>query len=339
MKRKLSQENLVINAEFPVYSSGTANGGLVGYTDNPEFICDAQNPVYVIFGDHTRTMNIVKKSFSVLDNVKVLIPFTNNEKVLLFIFSIWKKQIPDLGYSRHWKIAKNCILQLPVKNGKMDFKFMEDFVAKLEMGCMTGLDIYLKTRGFYNCKLSSEEKKALDDYLNSDIKEYNFNLPDIFKVKNTHNILLRDIVEDSGTTPYLCASTENNAVSTYISYDENYLEKGNCIFIGGKTFVVTYQEKDFYSNDSHNLALYLKKSRPVRTNMLYLAACIYKGLSDKYSWGDSVSKTKIKIDKICLPIKNGKPDFKFMKTFISAVQKLVIKDVVMYITQKFMLPK
>lgn len=93
----------------------------------------------------------------------------------------------------------------------------------------------------------------------SAVKWGEFRLTDIFVVKNTSNLLASDIIAGSGETPYLCASSENNAVSSYIKYDKEHLEKGNCIFIGGKTFVVTYQSKDFYSNDSHNLALYLKK--------------------------------------------------------------------------------
>ena len=35
-----------------------------------------------------------------------------------------------------------------------------------------------------------------------------------------------------------------------------------------------------------------------------------------------------------LPVKDGKPDYDAMETFISAVQKLVIKDVVMYSDKK-----
>lgn len=85
-----------------------------------------------------------------------------------------------------------------------------------------------------------------------------YRIVDIFDVKNTQSILSRDVVLDSGKTPYLCASSENNAVSSYIAYDKRYLDKGNCVFIGGKTFVVSYQEENFFSNDSHNLALYLK---------------------------------------------------------------------------------
>lgn len=102
----------------------------------------------------------------------------------------------------------------------------------------------------------------------SAVKWGEFRLTDIFVVKNTSNLLASDIIAGSGETPYLCASSENNAVSSYIKYDKEHLEKGNCIFIGGKTFVVTYQSKDFYSNDSHNLALYLKKGTPSKAALI-----------------------------------------------------------------------
>ena len=85
-----------------------------------------------------------------------------------------------------------------------------------------------------------------------------YKIIDVFNVKNTQCILSRDVSPEVNGTPYLCAGSENNAVSAYIKYDTRYLDKGNCIFIGGKTLVVTYQKEDFYSNDSHNLALYLK---------------------------------------------------------------------------------
>lgn len=113
--QKLSQQDLSNNYRYPAYSSNTENNGIVGYTDKPEFICDNECPVYIIFGDHTRTLNIARESFGVLDNVKVLIPCINNEESLLFMITQWKKQIPNLGYARHWKIAKDCVLTLPIK--------------------------------------------------------------------------------------------------------------------------------------------------------------------------------------------------------------------------------
>lgn len=223
-------------------------------------------------------------------------------------------------------------IQLPVKNGKIDFEFIENFIADIEKERIIKLENYLLANGLKEYSLTNEEKQALKDFENLAFEE--FSVIDIFEVKNTKSILSRDIIENSGKTPYLCASSENNAISSYISYDEKYLDEGNCVFIGGKTFVVTYQEKDFYSNDSHNLALYLKDKEKNKLNQLYLATCVNKSLGYKYSWGDSISKTKIRTDKVSLPIKGNQPNYEVMETFISAIQKLVIKDLVLYVERK-----
>jgi len=95
------------------------------------------------------------------------------------------------------------------------------------------------------------------------------------------------------------------------------------------------KKTDFYLNDSHNLALYLKNEEiRNKLNQLYLATCINKSLGHKYSWGDSISNRKIQKDKVSLPVKNEKPDLSMLETLISAIQKLVIKDIVLYVDKK-----
>ena len=257
-------------------------------------------------------------------------------KVNLFLQRVLEKTLYP-KYSREYlatwsEKVENDIIQLPTKNNKIDFEFMESFIAQIEAERIEKLEAYLEVSGLKDYILTEEEEQVLRDFENSKFKE--FNVIDIFNVKNTGNILSRDIIKDSGTIPYLCASSENNGVGSYISYNEEYLDKGNCVFIGGKTFVVSYQEKDFYSNDSHNLALYLKNGEINKSNQLYLATCVNKGLGYKYSWGNSISNRKIQIDKISLPIKNQKPNYEIMETLISAIQKLVIKDVVLYMDKR-----
>jgi hypothetical protein len=156
-----------------------------------------------------------------------------------------------------------------------------------------------------------------------------FKITDIFTVKNTRNILSRDITKNSGEAPYLTASQENNAVGSHIDYDESFKETGNSIFIGGKTFVVTYQEKDYFSNDSHNLALYYKsENAPPKESQLFMVAAIKKALSPFYSWGDSVSNGKIQKDYISLPVdENDEPDLDFMEKLVKIQQKLAIRRV------------
>ena len=231
-----------------------------------------------------------------------------------------------------WEKVKFEKIHLPTKNSKIDFEFMESFIADIEAEHIKKLETYLISTGLNDYNLTPAEQKILNDFNNQEFDE--FKVVDIFDVKNTKNILSRDIIANSGDIPYLCASTENNAISSYISYNDKYLDKGNCVFIGGKTFVVTYQEKDFYSNDSHNLALYPKNNKISKLNHLYLATCINKSLGHKYSWGNSISKAKIQSDKVSLPIKENQPNYELMETLISAIQKLVIKDVVLYVNNK-----
>ena len=235
------------------------------------------------------------------------------------------RKLFSFDYMGTWNKIKELKILLPTtSNNEIDFDFMESFIRELSA--------YLTVSGLADATLTANERYALECFDKLEWKE--FNVTDVFNVKNTHNILSSEIAENSGGVPYLCASAENNGVSSYISYNADFLEDGNCIFIGGKTFVVSYQKDDFFSNDSHNLALYLKDCEAEKSNQLYLATCIRKSLAHKYSWGNSISNAKIKGDKVMLPVRDGAPDYAAMQDFISAVQKLVIKDVVKYAEDK-----
>ncbi len=258
------------------------------------------------------------------------------ESSILFFSTLLNKQKPRLLsvlVRDVDKVFRSTKIQLPTHNDEIDFDFMESFVAELEAQRVAELEAYLSVTGLKDTHLSLEEEQALLNFNKITFDEYK--LTDVFDIKNAGNILSKDIVENSGKTPYLCASSENNAVSSYISYKDELKTKGNCIFIGGKTFVVTYQESDFFSNDSHNLALYLKEAEyQNKYTQMYLAACVYKSLNHKYTWGNSISNKKAQKDYISLPTKDGKIDFNSMSTLISAIHKLVIKDVVRYADEK-----
>jgi len=268
---------------------------------------------------------------------KVIPKFQLTENIILYFSTLLNKQksklLPVLVRNIDTTFL-SLLIQLPITStGEIDFAFMENFISELEEERISELNAYLEVTGLKDYTLTPEEDESIKDF--KEMEWEDFNVVDLFRVKNTHNILSSEIIENSGEVPYLCASAENNAVSSYIKYNEDFLDEGNCIFIGGKTFVVSYQENDFFSNDSHNLALYHKKAelRNLK-NQLFLSTCIKRSLQHLYSWGDSISNKKIQKDVIKLPIKNNSPNYPFMETFISAIQKLVIKDVVLYADKK-----
>ena len=159
-----------------------------------------------------------------------------------------------------------------------------------------------------------------------------FKISNIFKVINTHSILKEKVVFNSGNIPYVTASKGNNSIVSYVNAEPDIIDKGNCVLIGGKTMVVTYQEKDFVSNDSHNLALYLLDDKYQTKNIyLYMASAVYNSLGMKCHWGDSISKKKIYENSVKLPIdNNGKPYYTFMEEYMKVMEKLAIKEVVEY---------
>lgn len=337
-KKRFDANKVQLEKQGHPYIVRTAlNNGLKGFLNEDEKYLNDGNTIS--FGQDTATMFYQEKPYFTGDKIKILKPkYSRFGKAnALFFITEMTKSFSNFSWgSTSFSVdtISDQQVSLPITpENKIDFDFMEAFIRELEEERIRELAAYLKVSGFDNYTLSKCESEALAHF--NELKWKEFNLIDVFDVKNTHNILSNEIKKDSGSVPYLCASSVNNGVSSYISYKEELVEKGNCIFIGGKTFVVSYQEKDFFSNDSHNLALYVKDLQPTKLNQLYLATCVYKGLTHKYTWGDSISGTKIKSDRIMLPVTpDGSPDYAFMETFISAVQKLVIKDVVLYADKK-----
>lgn len=340
----LSKEDLSDKFCFPAYSSESTNNGIIGYTDSPEFVCDEEHPVFVTFGDHTRSFNIATKSFSVLDNVKVLLPSIHNIRCLLWIITAWQKQIPNLGYARHWKIAKDCIVELPTKDGKIDFDFMESFVAELEAQRVAELSAYLTVSGYDNYELSAEECRALQEFHSFGENNWGtYKVGNLFERIKTKKLPykakeLPKQPTDDYVLPCLTSSFQNQGLN-YYAPKAGATVLSNVISIPSNSDVYRayYQTRDFtVLSDAYAIRWKSGEIGLSPNQYLFMVMCINK-VTDLpiYSYknklgGWNVVKTK----DIRLPEKDGKIDFAFMNTFISAIKKLVIRDVVQYSNDK-----
>ncbi len=264
-----------------------------------------------------------------------------DENIGLFLVAIFQRQMLQFSYTHKPGIGiyKNLYIPLPTTKGNIDYDFIRRYiatlkaerVATLKAERVATLKAYLQAAGLSDTILTNGELAALDALRQNSIEWRELPICGIdgaFNVRNTHCILKEHVVPDSGTIPYVGAGESNNSIQTYISFDSNYLDKGNSIMIGGKTLVITYQEQDYISNDSHNLALYYKDiEHPQRTLQLFLVSALYRSLKPKYHWGDSISKSKIKKDIVALPFNaQGLVDYEFINNVISAQIKLAISD-------------
>lgn len=221
------------------------------------------------------------------------------------------------------KVFNDTEIDIPYKNGEMCISHIQHIIDFLKRDETEKLDKFFESNGYSDCSLTDEEQQALTDLSKGSVQMKRMKIVDTFKVANTHNILKSDVVFGSGTVPYVTAGESDNSVTSYISHNDDLKESGNTIMIGGKTLVITYQPRDFFSNDSHNLTLSISDERgKTESAQLFMVASLYKSLKPIYSWGNSISKAKIQKDYVDLPVTNdGSIDYAFMETYVNALKK------------------
>lgn len=220
-----------------------------------------------------------------------------------------------------WNVVKNKYIQLPQKNGSIDFDFMEAFIAELEAERIAELSAYLTVSGLDNCELSSDEVQALQGFASLAWKTYN--LKELFG-KSTRGKRLKGDDRIPGVLPFVTAGEASEGISAYISNDVEIFEKNTTtIDMFGSAKYRNYR----YGADDH-IAVVHTESVPMKAS-IFLTSAIHKAShTGKFDYGHNFyAKDADELD-IQLPTQDGKPDYDVMATLISAVQKMVIKDVV-----------
>ena len=355
--KRLTKANMV-PGDIPFVGSSATNNGITAYIGNDTHLHEP-GTITVSYNGSVGEVFLQDERFWASDDVNVWYPKQKMTiEVKLYFMAAIKKLSAKYSYTNKWTIDKmrSELVELPVdSDGKPNFNCMQERIVELEQERIAELeqeriaerDAYLVASGLDDYELTVEDKQILSlspesasdeadaseaDFGNGQVRFKKFKIIDVFDVRNTKCVARNQISPGSGVVPYLTAGNTDNAVGAYISCRKEWLDDGNCVFIGGKTMVVTYQEHDFVSNDSHNLALYLKdKSHRTSRVQQYLVTIVKKALSHKYYWGDSISKNKIQNDVFYLPVtSNGHIDFDYMERYIRAIEKLTIADVVKY---------
>ena len=288
----------------PVYASESSYKNNIGYIDDdPEFYVNDEQSMYVIFGDHTKSMRIIETNFSVTDNVKVLSPKIQSKNSLFFIMTIWLANIPDLGYSRHWSIAKKTKIKLPVKSDNTpDWDYMENFIKRLETKekeSTSNLISYLN-----NAKLNKVDTSKWKE----------FDVRDLFLEKTVKNKVMIYDIKNFGNTPvYASESSYKNNIG-YIDDDPEFYvndEQSMYVIFGDHTKSMRIIETNFSVTDNVKVLSPKIQSKNILFFVMtsWLANIPDLGYSRHWS---IAKKTKIK-----LPVKSdNSPDWNYMEKYI-----------------------
>ena len=323
--------------DLPALTAGIQNQGLNNFVPRKNATI-LKNVISISAnGANTGATFFQNKEFTVLQDAYA-IRWKYDENILtdnqyLFLTSCISKVIfgnYEWTNKAGWERIKNDIIYLPIKNRKIDFDFMEAFIAELEAERTAELSAYLTVSGLDNYKLSCHEEKILQQFINNKVEYSEFSYSDIFnQIKQGRRLKKEDQIP--GEIPFIMAGTTNTGLVNYISNPVASFP-GNSITVDifGNTF---YRGYSFGAGDDTGV-YWNSKVKYSKQTMLFFAAAMSKSVEGKFSYGKKLRSSQSYNIKMILPVKEGKIDFDFIENFIVAIQKLVIKNVVLYSDRK-----
>lgn len=342
---KLSNDEIVSKkGKTPLVSNMSTNNGVMGFSE----LRPLNKGNSISCSDTTlgaETMYFQEKDYIGYQHIQAFIPkfAPFNKSIASFIISSSRTATSngqfDYGHKFNREAMRKTTVFLPIKNNNIDFNFMESFIAELSA--------YLRISGLDNYELSPEELNALREFEQlTDDNWSEFRMGELFEklpVKKAQKINVRKYRNQEFNTPVVYCKFGDNGImywgrtSEFTTYENVISVVYNGAIAAGKV----YAQKEKTGILAESYFIKLKEHNTNHNVNMFFASVIEKTLYYKYSRDYLATwDNKVENDMIWLPkIRNNQIDFDFFETFISAIQKLVIKDVVQYTDDKIEMTK
>ncbi len=338
---KLSNQEIIAkNGKVPLISNSSTNNWVMWFSN-----LKALNKWNSITCSDTTvwadTMYYQKDDFIWYSHIQHLVPkfewFNSNiANIIITSSKVGTTNKYDYWNKFNRDAMNNTIIELPTKNWKIDFEFMEEFIAELEALRIAELEAYLLATWLKDYNLTSEEEKVLQDFESGKFEWKEFKIWDLFEINPTkyYRLSNQEIISNNWIIPLISNSSTDNWVMWFSNLEA--LNKWNSLTCSDTTLwaeTMYYQENDFiwYSHIQHLVPKFENFNKSIAFTIITSSKV---ATTKKYDYWNKFNRDAMNKTEIQLPIKENFPDFELMETFISAIQKLVIKDVVLYADRK-----
>lgn len=325
------------------YVVQTITNNMVKRFVNKQYLLDNNEPVCegncIVLGVTTPVVSYQANEFGASQVITARADFLN-EKIGLYFAILFEKQLAKFSYNHKpgIRIYENMILPLPVdQQGNIDFSYMEKCISTISTINLNSAKKYCRQLGINDCILSDADKSILSQKI-----EYkSFKMNDLFeKLKAPYkgNGRKQDNVSKNRNNifslPLINCKDGNNGVMYYGRQEDftSYTNVLSIIYNGPPTEGQTYFQ-DIIGLYTDAYIITLKNGGiPNREIGLYLATAINKSIHNlehkKYSRGNKATwENKVENDEIFLPIdENNQPNWKFMESYIKALEKQIISQ-------------
>lgn len=169
----------------------------------------------------------------------------------------------------------------------------------------------------------------------NDVEWGEFRIGDIFDVSGTITTHPSDLIKFGKFPRITCAGT-NNGLDDF--YNNTITETGGVLTVDSATDgYIFYQNNDFLATD-HVEKISMKNGQKMSKEIgLFVKTAIENSKDKKYGYGYKFSQSRIKKQKISLPIDSlNNPNWQFMEDYIKQEQKEIAQKVISYYEQKML---
>lgn len=323
--------DILNKGKFPYVVRMGSNNGQKGFINEDEAFLNDGNTIS--FGQDTATMFYQEVPYFTGDKIKILKAKDQrfNKKNAQFFISTMMRSFSSFSWGRSSfsvDVIENQKITLPIsKNGEINFDFMESFIAALETERIKKLELHLLATGLNDYTLTVEEQQVLDNF--DRIKWKSFNLEKLFG-KSTRGKRLKSADRISGTLPFVTAGEADEGVSALIGNNVTvFSENTTTIDMFGSAKYRNYE----YGADDHIAVVHTADLHKFAS--IFVTAAIHKSSHNgQFHYGRNFYAKDADSLNISLPAKQQEPDYEIMETIVSAIHKLVIKDVILYMQEK-----
>jgi hypothetical protein len=336
------QKSHINNLGEYVITAGLTENGIMGKTNVKAKVFDKNTITIDMFG------NVFFRQFKykIVTHARVfsLKPkFSITEKQGLFLATLFHFLNKKFSYDNMclWTKIKDEVIKIPVKNDNLDFDFMEEFITEIEKYKINKLNEHLYDCDLKDYHLSKEEENSINNLHKISWKK--FKIEEVLEwQKNISEINPLDLdllsISNKQKYPFYGQATINNGIIEYRDLEEKVLNNKlgkPTILIHSNNQNTVYLETPFYLKDGHGATSVLQSNNLNKKTAFFLMSSIKKVILEKYSYNAKATKIELKNTFIDLPVKeDNNPDYEYMSLVISALQKLVIKNLVLYVDNK-----
>lgn len=172
-------------------------------------------------------------------------------------------------------------------------------------------------------KLDKEFEEAGGEWREKEIDEF-------FDIFNGKRLTKNEIV--SGNVPYISSSSVNNGIQEYIEIHDSSAMYENCLSIAynGKDTAVFYHPYRAFFSDNVRVVKY--KDKNAQKFQYLFTANLFKKIRERFNYGNPMSSTKLRKEKIKLPFLNNQIAFSYMENYIKTLEAERIETLEAYLT-------